>query len=131
SFSRAARRLAASLSKALRRRRRRSRWPARRAPPCRGSPARPRPPCGMRRKPSFREAGAGREARAGRLSSGLVRRSLHEALVAAVDRYLRRGGLGEERPAHLRGKLGDVFRAHLGLEKIVLPVLLDGQVVGL
>ena len=52
-------------------------------------------------------------------------------LVAAVDRHLRGGGLGEQAAAHLGGQLGDVLRGDLGLEQVVLLVLLDGQVVGL
>src|SRR6266705_35680 len=46
------------------------------------------------------------------------------AFIAAVDRHLRAGGLGEKRPAHLRRQLRDVAAAHRGLEHVVGLVLL-------
>src|SRR6185295_7728743 len=122
-----------SLSTRQPRRRQRSRLPARHAPPCRGSPARPPRRCGRRGTRSCRAEGAGRGARGGRLATGsaVLRRASDDALVAAVDGNLRRRGLGEERAAHLGSELSHVLRGHLGAEEVVFLVLLDGEVVGL
>src|SRR4030088_2153326 len=46
-----------------------------------------------------------------RVSTGIAS---DDALLAAIDRYLGAGGLGEKRPAHLRRQLRDVAAAHLG-----------------
>src|SRR2546425_38758 len=50
-----------------------------------------------------------------------------DALIAAVDRYLGAGGLGEKRPAHLRRQLRDVAAAYLGLEHVVGLVFFYGH----
>src|SRR5580765_2417606 len=57
--------------------------------------------------------------------------TLDDALVAAIDRDLRCGGLREQRAAHLGGELRDVLRGNFGLEQVLLLVLLDRHVVGL
>src|SRR5262245_44312749 len=49
---------------------------------------------------------------------------LDDAFIAAVHRYLRAGGLGEKRAAHLGRQLGDVGAADLGAQNVVLLVRL-------
>src|SRR5262252_7391132 len=50
---------------------------------------------------------------------------LDDALIAAVDRDLGAGRLGEQRSAHLRSELGDVEAPDLGAQNVVLPVRVD------
>src|SRR5882672_6441617 len=52
-----------------------------------------------------------------------------DALIAAVDRHLGTGGLGEERAAHFRRELGDVAARDLGAQHVVGPVGLDRHAV--
>src|SRR5882724_9681771 len=52
-----------------------------------------------------------------------------DPLIAAVDRHLRAGRLGEKGTAHFRGELGDVPAGDLGAKHVVRLVGLDGHAV--
>src|SRR5256885_11903076 len=67
-----------------------------------------------------------RAPRQRRVSTGIAS---DDALIAAVHGHLRAGGLGEQRPAHLRRQLRDVEAADLGAQHVVLLVRLDGHAV--
>src|SRR5882672_787440 len=52
-----------------------------------------------------------------------------DALIAAVDRHLSAGGLGEEGPAHFGRELGDVEAPHFSAQHVVGLVRLHRHVV--
>src|SRR5262249_14888701 len=56
---------------------------------------------------------------------------LDDAFIAAVDRKLRAGGLGEERAAHLRGELGHICASHFGTQHVVALVLVHREAIAL
>ena len=63
---------------------------------------------------SFGDAMSGRDSRPTSLTGKLRDTILDHALVAAVDRHLRAGGLGEKRAANFRRQFGDVAAGDFG-----------------
>src|SRR5437763_1770392 len=82
------------------------------------------------RSGAYRRSSAIRRAGTNSLScTPIGRHHSDDAIVAAIDRNLRAGRPGEERPAQLGGEFRDIVAGDLNPQNIVGLILLDAHAV--